>query len=176
MPSCVAAVAEGSHLTPSLVCYPVQLSNHIWLSFFVAHKSYALDAAESICRTVFTTLPETDAALLALPRAVDIFAPLNSSFEEVAVVTGDGGAAADAAAALPGADAFNKTTVYRCQRAAFIPNLTIRAARVEDHDDLVPVFNTQSEVLTDLCVANRLPVCSASGCGCGCGCGCCCVL
>ena len=54
--------------------------------------SYALDAAEHICRTLFTTLPETDAAVLSLPRSVDVFAPLNASFEEVPAVTGDGGA------------------------------------------------------------------------------------
>ena len=29
------------------------------------------------------------------------------------------------------------------------PNLLIREARAEDHDDLVPVFNSQSEVLTE---------------------------
>mgnify|MGYP002836629842 CR=1 FL=1 len=35
-----------------------------------------------------------------------------------------------------------------CPRGLYLPDLLVRDARVEDHDDLVPVFNAQSEVLT----------------------------
>lgn len=31
-----------------------------------------------------------------------------------------------------------------------MPTLRVRKAAVEDHDDLVPIFNSQSEVLTEL--------------------------
>ena len=31
----------------------------------------------------------------------------------------------------------------------YVPDLMIRSARVEDHDDLAPIFNSQSEVLAE---------------------------
>ncbi len=34
-------------------------------------------------------------------------------------------------------------------RTSFIPTLITRNARVEDHDDLSPLFKDQSEVLTE---------------------------
>ena len=39
--------------------------------------------------------------------------------------------------------------MHACQRGLYLPQLAVRTARVEDHDDLVPVFNAQSEVLTE---------------------------
>lgn len=37
---------------------------------------------------------------------------------------------------------------YACPRNFFISPLRVRRAHIEDHDDLVPIFNQQSEVLT----------------------------
>merc|ERR1719377_111462 len=37
-----------------------------------------------------------------------------------------------------------------CQRVDVVSPLIIRVARVEDHDNLVAVFNAQSEVVTDI--------------------------
>ena len=42
-----------------------------------------------------------------------------------------------------------RTRVYACPRGLYMPLLHVRPARVEDHDDLEPVFNAQSEVLSD---------------------------
>ncbi len=44
---------------------------------------------------------------------------------------------------------FRNSVVLLCRREAFVPTLSIRRAAVEDHDDLVPIFNSQSEVLTE---------------------------
>lgn len=40
-------------------------------------------------------------------------------------------------------------SVYLCPRQAFVPTLYVRPARVEDHDDLGPIFSAQSEVVSD---------------------------
>mmetsp|Transcript_104630 Transcript_104630/g.197075 ORF Transcript_104630/g.197075 Transcript_104630/m.197075 type:complete len:1537 (-) Transcript_104630:70-4680(-) len=42
------------------------------------------------------------------------------------------------------------SSVFCCRRLEVVTPLTIRMARVEDHDNLVAVFNAQSEVITDL--------------------------
>ena len=69
--------------------------------------------------------------LLALPEDVRPFTPLRDTFEPL----------------QPLGDA--KLRVLACHRGLYLPDLMIRKARVEDHDDLVPVFNAQSEVLTE---------------------------
>lgn len=120
------------------------LANTVWLSLFVATPPYDLDVAENIIRTAFTTLNDTDYLLLLLPRALEIFSPLAHSFEEVPIVDATG------ADELDYDGEFSERTVFCCNREVFIPTLTIRNARVEDHDDLVPIFNSQSEVLTEL--------------------------
>ena len=38
--------------------------------------------------------------------------------------------------------------VFLCSRQHFVPTLYVRNARVEDHDDLAPVFEAQSEVVS----------------------------
>ena len=37
--------------------------------------------------------------------------------------------------------------LYECAAAALCPKLRIRAAKVEDFDDLVPIFDRQGDVL-----------------------------
>jgi hypothetical protein len=44
---------------------------------------------------------------------------------------------------------FRGSCVLHCRRETFVPSLRIRRAAVEDHDDLVPIFNAQSEVVTE---------------------------
>lgn len=39
-----------------------------------------------------------------------------------------------------------KLDIYVCDRSKVVPRLVIRPARVEDHDDLVPIFNKKSEL------------------------------
>ena len=105
-------------------------ANTAFLSFF-------LDRCASRCRYPADgvhQLPDVDALLFLLPRDDELFArcaapdalqPLAASEEEEAAVR-----------------------AYACPRAV-LARPVIREARVEDHDDLVPVFNAQSEVLTE---------------------------
>jgi len=104
-----------------------------WLAFFVADALCQNEVAESILRTAFTTLSEADAILFALPQDVRAFAPVRDTFEPLQCLKPD---AVD-------------VKVHACHRGLYLPDLLIREARVEDHDDLVPVFNAQSEVLTE---------------------------
>ena len=85
-------------------------------------------------RTAFTTLAEVECILLALPADARPFAPLKETFEPLQRLTGGDN--------LSGAP----PSVSACPRALYLPDLLVRDARVEDHDDLVPVFNAQSEV------------------------------
>jgi len=51
---------------------------------------------------------------------------------------------------IPEIDKKTQCTTLISRRDTVIPPLFIRMARVEDHDDLVAVFNAQSEVITDV--------------------------
>lgn len=83
---------------------------------------------ENILRTAFTTMPDIDALLLLLPSDVRLFSPLKDTFEALPPIRPDKTA----------------LSVFVCPRGLYLPNLLIRVARVEDHDDLVPVFNSQA--------------------------------
>ena len=108
-------------------------ANTAWLAFFVADSLCQNEVAEYIVRTAFTTLTDIDAVLFTLPDDVRPFAPIRDTFEPLQCLTPD----------------LTRLRVFACPRALYLPELLIRRARVEDHDDLVPVFNAQSEVLTE---------------------------
>ena len=112
-------------------------ANTAWLTFFVADPLSEHEVAESMLRTAFTTLPDVDCVLLALPADARPFAPLKETFEPLQRLTGG-----DNISGPP-------PSVSACPRGLYLPDLIVRDARVEDHDDLVPVFNAQSEVLTE---------------------------
>ena len=112
----------------------------LFLSLFVCEPSYGKAALENIFQTVFTTLPEIDDCVFALPNNVPLFAPLSDAFVSCGAPQSD----------PPGPRLSPPRAYYNCRRNKYIPDLHVRSARVEDHDDLVPIFNEQSEVLTDL--------------------------
>jgi len=103
-----------------------------WLSLFVAESDVESDAAHTLVRTMFTTLSQLDSCLLCLPTSVPIFAPLSKFFKRLEPVYD-----------VPFA-------IYLCDRATLVPSLKIRLAQVEDHDDLIPVLNKQSDLHTDV--------------------------
>jgi len=39
--------------------------------------------------------------------------------------------------------------LFACGRDKFVPMLHVRQARVQDHDDLTPIFDRQSNMLTN---------------------------
>lgn len=111
------------------------VENTVWMTFFVADPDYESDAADRILQTVFSTLPYLAGILALVPLEVEVFSPvLADMFEQLPLVEED----------------YYGPKVLSCPRQFFIPPLTIRRARIEDHDDLVPIFDEQSEVLTDI--------------------------
>jgi len=107
-------------------------STTTWLSLFVAESDVESEAAQTLVRTMFTTLSQLDSCLLCLPTSVPIFAPLSKFFKQLEPVYD-----------VP-------YSIYMCDRAAIVPSLKIRLAQVEDHDDLIPVLNKQSDLHTDV--------------------------
>ena len=92
---------------------------------------------------VYSTLPEVDYVICTIANNTD-FAP-NELFtpaiqSEDANVTVDSTASAD----------FLANTYKISSRESIIPTLAVRRACVEDHDDLVPIFDTQSDVLSEI--------------------------
>jgi len=124
----------------------LKISNTLWVDFFVADESN-LDNAELIHKnlftTVFNTLSEIDYIVICPPSAeknlsknelFSDFTPdpldlvMNSSVE---------------------CSEFQESNVYICERENIIPTLNVREACVEDNEDLLPIFDAQSEVLSE---------------------------
>mmetsp|Transcript_30453 Transcript_30453/g.49252 ORF Transcript_30453/g.49252 Transcript_30453/m.49252 type:complete len:1212 (+) Transcript_30453:94-3729(+) len=118
-------------------CPDMKVFNTIWLGFFAAESAFEKEASNLVIRTVFTSLSYIEACLIVTHYKQAIFPPFNVfGASEVALRAN-----------------LNETdiayTIYSIATTHFVPHLTVRAARVEDHDDLVPIFNEQSELLTE---------------------------
>ncbi|CAM9574210.1 unnamed protein product, partial [Scytosiphon promiscuus] len=118
----------------------------------------AAGVIEDIVRTVFNTLPEVDYLVMSLPgnpgaggggsgkksaagpANVPTPAYLLRAFEVL-------GRHADASPNNLD-EAYGKPLLLLCDRMAFLPTLAVRPACVEDHDDLMPVFAAQSDLLS----------------------------
>lgn len=114
--------------------------NAVWLSFFSANSLYEQEVADNILNAVFSTMRSAEAVVYALPALVPPFTPVAEPdvFVELkARGTGE-------------ADAGGGARVFACWSATYSPSLRVRTAKLEDHDDLVPVFNQQSQMLTQL--------------------------
>ena len=112
--------------------------NTLWLSFLVV-KDGAPSTLQHILRTAYTTLPHLEHVVYLLPEDKPSFDPVRQTFEEIT---------------SPGKPMSGDYSDYAYKfvasdRVTFIPKLTIRQAQVEDHDDLVHVFEAQSESLVD---------------------------
>lgn len=139
----------------SLIALNAQPVNSLWLSFFVADPLYEIIVAEQVLRTVFQTLPDLDGLLAAIPSSIPAYPPVSTMFLEIA----DSFATLDAVKSEKRVNSVEDVrnmavrklfAVHECGRGAFIKPLKIRPAKVEDHDDLAPIFNAQSEILTEV--------------------------
>eukprot|EP00741_Cyanophora_paradoxa_P022490 tig00021464_g21716.t1 len=114
----------------------INVHNSMWLAYFVADVSVEPAAGDLVLRTLFTTLTDV-AHCLVLTRYQQMpFYPFEKMAEEVPASdkAGEDGAV---------------YSVFDIRSSYFVAPVKIRTARVEDHDDLVPIFNSQSEVLTE---------------------------
>ena len=103
------------------------------MSHFALPAGGALGAAAAgaLLKGLFECVADLDHVLAAVPGGEPLPSPLRASFARAPV---EGAAGAE--------------DVFLCSRQHFVPTLYVRGARVEDHDDLAPVFEAQSEVVS----------------------------
>nr|XP_032651794.1 cilia- and flagella-associated protein 61 isoform X3 [Chelonoidis abingdonii] len=109
--------------------------NTLFMHLFVAKDEYAVGCAQEIIRTVFKAVPEVHFILLFVPNNVDLGPGLGAFFEQMTSV--------------PGSIVDVDFTLFVCHRHQHCPQLYIRKARVEDYDDLMPIFMHQNEILRE---------------------------
>ncbi|XP_070577295.1 cilia- and flagella-associated protein 61-like isoform X2 [Ptychodera flava] len=108
--------------------------NSAFMHYFVSKPEFSHGSAREIIRTAFNAVPDLHFIYLVVPQNVfpdpslaDIFKPLSKKH---------------------GGKVLEKCTIFVCHRHDLCPVLFVRKARVEDHDDLTPIFNHQSDMLT----------------------------
>mmetsp|Transcript_23333 Transcript_23333/g.59574 ORF Transcript_23333/g.59574 Transcript_23333/m.59574 type:complete len:1536 (-) Transcript_23333:72-4679(-) len=127
-------------------------TNTLWFSCCLTEPETGIMV--EILRTTFSTMPELQHLLVFVPAGIsqDDLAQLLLPFEGYFEALEEPSDAPDpppghwAATAPDG----QRPTVLACSRASVITPLTIRMARVEDHDNLAAVFDAQSEVVTEV--------------------------
>ncbi|RUS82159.1 hypothetical protein EGW08_010093, partial [Elysia chlorotica] len=106
--------------------------NTLFLHYFVAKKEYALGCAQEIIRTAFNAVPDLHFLFLSVPVGTFPDPSLAHAFKPMEKSeSGHTGS----------------SVLFVCKRHEHVPVLHIRQAFVEDHDDLTPIFNRQSEML-----------------------------
>uniref|UniRef100_A0A4X2K6V2 Cilia- and flagella-associated protein 61 N-terminal domain-containing protein n=1 Tax=Vombatus ursinus TaxID=29139 RepID=A0A4X2K6V2_VOMUR len=100
--------------------------NSLFMHLFVAIDEYALGCCKEIIRTVFKAAPDLHFIFLVVPSYMSLGSTLVTIFEPVGIV--------------PCFSFDEEFSVHVCHRHHHCPQLYIRQARVEDHDDLMPIF------------------------------------
>ncbi|KAJ3287895.1 hypothetical protein HK104_008407, partial [Borealophlyctis nickersoniae] len=151
----------------------VQVTNTKFLSFFVADPDHSLAFLDLALTTTFTLLPNLKYIGYLLPESVILFPPLSSAkYVPPATPTDDTAATSPmapggkktkppaAARRAGGRGGRKRNTKYFaevgvrnsnatfvlhvCSRKDVVPTVKVRRARVEDCDDLVPMFRKQN--------------------------------
>lgn len=108
----------------------------MWLTFlWTSEKNPKVspkDILYKVLKNAFESIPEVDFLLYLLPKGTKSFSPLSEYFVQSKQMT------------------YPSHKLEFCHRSEFVPRLKVRRARVEDHDDLVPIFNKQSQLLPEI--------------------------
>ncbi|XP_069862765.1 cilia- and flagella-associated protein 61 isoform X1 [Dipodomys merriami] len=115
-----------------LPCTPL---NTLFLHLFVAVDEYSTGCCKEIIKTVFKTVPELHYIFLIVPSFMSLGSTLITVFDQVGTV--------------PSLSYSEDFAVYICYRENHYPQLHIRRARVEDHDDLMPIFMRYDNILKE---------------------------
>ncbi|CAF0940470.1 unnamed protein product [Didymodactylos carnosus] len=110
----------------------VNAINTLFLHLFVAHPDYSEGCAKEVINAAFKTLPEVNQILLCVPNNVQPEIALSKYFTPISTKH-------DKSDSL--------STVFGCYRKDHFPSLFIRTARVQDNDDLAPLFNQYNDIL-----------------------------
>ncbi|GKT13575.1 Cilia- and flagella-associated protein 61 like protein, partial [Aduncisulcus paluster] len=115
--------------------YPEELINErnsVFVNYFVTSPIHEPDSVE-LLRTAFSTMPHIDNILLLLPPGRH---EINPSFELLCKPCGS----AKLSATHAPINKKNSFELYCIYRDVCLPKVTIRAAKVEDNDDILPLF------------------------------------
>lgn len=110
----------------------ISVTNTMVMSFFFAEHLHEEEVLTEITKMAFAICTEVERILLFLPSSVPLFAPLLGNFEPIPVAAGVD-------------ETMLNVKAYRAGRGDFMDEMMVRAAMVEDHDDLVPVFKAQKD-------------------------------
>ncbi|KFP84641.1 PREDICTED: uncharacterized protein C20orf26-like, partial [Apaloderma vittatum] len=113
-------------------CTPL---NTLFMHLFVAKEEYAAACSQEILRRAFVTVPELQFILLFIPADENLEPYMGNVFEKMA--------------AAPGSAVDTNFTLLVCPRHWHHPQLHVRQARLEDCDDLMPIWTHQSETLKE---------------------------
>ncbi|XP_028253769.1 cilia- and flagella-associated protein 61 [Parambassis ranga] len=108
-------------------CTPV---NTLFLHLFVAQTDFAAAGGKMIMRAVFSAIAELEYVCLVVPSAGDLEPALADMFEPLQRLM------------VPGPEC----SAFICHRRGHCPQLHVRPARVEDVDDIIPIFEDRTEL------------------------------
>ncbi|XP_075818490.1 cilia- and flagella-associated protein 61 isoform X2 [Microtus pennsylvanicus] len=126
-------VSVFEELDNEIPCTPL---NTLFMHFFVAVDEYSTGCLKEIIRTVFKAVPELYFIFLILPTYVSLGSTLITVFDLVGNI--------------PCLSYDEDFAVHICHRHDHYPQLHIRKARVEDHDDLMPIFMHYDNTLREI--------------------------
>lgn len=106
--------------------------NSLYMHYFVAKKEYAAGCAREIIRTAFNAVPDLHYLFLNVPMGTYPDPSLDGIFKQMDRQEGANS---------------SQGCLFACFRHNHVPVLHVRKAAVEDHDDLTPIFNRQSDML-----------------------------
>lgn len=107
--------------------------NTLFLHFFVSHGEFSIACTSELIRSAFKAVPECHYILLCVPVNTAPEHALSHLFSEMTK--------------KQSLSATAKSTVFVVNRDKCIPVLHVRNARVNDNDDLAPLFNSYTESL-----------------------------
>ncbi|XP_030345033.1 cilia- and flagella-associated protein 61 isoform X2 [Strigops habroptila] len=113
-------------------CTPL---NTLFMHLFVAKEEYAAGCPQEIVRRAFITVPELQFILLFIPAETNLGPDMENVFEKMATA--------------PDSIVDEDFTLLVCPRHQHYPQLYVRKARLEDHDDIVTLWTRQSETLKE---------------------------
>ncbi|XP_068088540.1 cilia- and flagella-associated protein 61 isoform X2 [Hyperolius riggenbachi] len=107
--------------------------NTLFLHLFVTKEEFSLVSIQEILRSVFNTVADLHFICLVVPHGITLPTALAATFEPMRYI--------------PSSKPTEGHALYICHRHKHCPVLYIRKARVEDHDDLIPIFLHHNETL-----------------------------
>ncbi|XP_041588490.1 cilia- and flagella-associated protein 61 isoform X4 [Vulpes lagopus] len=119
-------------LDSEIPCTPL---NTLFMHLFVAVDEYSVGCCREIIRTVYKAVPELHFIFLIVPSYMSLGSTLITVFEQVGNI--------------PSLMYDEDFAVHICHRHRHYPQLHIRNARVEDHDDLMPIFMRHDTLLKE---------------------------